>query len=257
MKGDEPVLNDLEDQPRLAGGEVEDEENVQEHGDDDEVDVDDGDEADLRCEPCGEAETNLRFGRPLFMPSAAEIEDHRLTHIPYRSWCKHCVLARALGEKRGTTAGRPHNIPRVGLDYFFITQEGTAYGRKGMIPLGYPSGDDGDAKLDEARRDGQILKCLILRCHESKIVLARMVPQKGIDEEKLVVDLVVEDLKWIGHSRVLLKCDNEPSISALVNAACEALKSEGVVQSASVEHSPTTDSQANGGTEVGVKLVRG
>ena len=35
------------------------------------------------------------------LPSAAEIEDHRICHYPYRNWCRHCVAGRALGERRG------------------------------------------------------------------------------------------------------------------------------------------------------------
>ena len=30
-----------------------------------------------------------------YTPSQREIEEHELTHIPYRSWCAHCVRARA------------------------------------------------------------------------------------------------------------------------------------------------------------------
>eukprot|EP00971_Amphidinium_carterae_P209657 4159003-Amphidinium_carterae.1 len=28
-------------------------------------------------------------------PSKAEVEAHNLTHLPYRSWCPHCVRAKA------------------------------------------------------------------------------------------------------------------------------------------------------------------
>ena len=27
-------------------------------------------------------------------PSRAEVEEHELTHIPYRAWCRHCRAAR-------------------------------------------------------------------------------------------------------------------------------------------------------------------
>ena len=29
------------------------------------------------------------------MPTQAEIDEHNLTHMPYRSWCIHCVRGRA------------------------------------------------------------------------------------------------------------------------------------------------------------------
>ena len=163
MESDEQVLVN-ERVPGVADAESADEEEARSCGEGNEVEVgEEIDEEDFRCQPDGDVETTLRKGRQLFMPTEAEIEDHRLTHIPYRSWCRHCVLGRALGEKRGTTKGRTHGIPRVGLDYFFITTEGTAHGRKSLVPLGYPEGDEGDAKLAEAREAGQILKCLIVR----------------------------------------------------------------------------------------------
>ena len=28
------------------------------------------------------------------LPPRAEVEAHNLTHLPYRSWCKHCVRGR-------------------------------------------------------------------------------------------------------------------------------------------------------------------
>ena len=58
------------------------------------------------------------------MPSAAEVEEHRVTHIPYRSWCRECVMGRGLGEQRGRHHQREHDIAIVGVDYFFITAKG-------------------------------------------------------------------------------------------------------------------------------------
>ncbi len=34
-------------------------------------------------------------------PDASEVEDHRKSHLPYRSWCPWCVMGRGLGEQRG------------------------------------------------------------------------------------------------------------------------------------------------------------
>ena len=56
---------------------------------------------------------------------------------------------------------------------------------------------------------------------------------------------------------MLLKCDNENAIKAVVTDVCELLKKEDGVERVSMEHSPPHDSQGNGGTEIGIKLVRG
>ncbi len=31
-------------------------------------------------------------------PSQAEVEQHELTHLPFRDWCEHCVRGRARDE---------------------------------------------------------------------------------------------------------------------------------------------------------------
>ena len=71
----------------------------------------------------GEAEPLTTAPSPT-MPSAAEVEEHRITHIPYRSWCRECVMGRGLGEKRGRDYQREHKMAIVGVDYFFITDRG-------------------------------------------------------------------------------------------------------------------------------------
>ena len=58
------------------------------------------------------------------LPSPAEVEEHNITHIPYRSWCSHCAKGRGLGEQRGRHAGRCHTVAIVGIDYFYITADG-------------------------------------------------------------------------------------------------------------------------------------
>ena len=32
------------------------------------------------------------------MPTPQEVRDHERTHLPFRSWCKHCVFGRAKNE---------------------------------------------------------------------------------------------------------------------------------------------------------------
>ena len=57
-------------------------------------------------------------------------------------------------------------MPRVGVDYWFITAEGL----KKRSELDYETNPKGEAALLEGRQKGIITKCLILRCHESKCV---------------------------------------------------------------------------------------
>jgi hypothetical protein len=70
-------------------------------------------------------------------PSAADVEEHNITHTPYRSWCDSCVEGRGLGEQRGRHTGRAHEIPRVGIDYWHIIT-GNLKMRKELVDE-YPS----------------------------------------------------------------------------------------------------------------------
>jgi hypothetical protein len=183
-------------------------------------------------------------------PSAADIELHRITHWPYRSWCEECVKGRGLGEQRGTHVGRDHEIPIVGLDYFYMTEKGLEH----RSDLAYAN----DAEVKAARECGDIVLCIVIRCYASKNIFCHEVPCKGDDEDRFVVNLAVEDIGWLGHTRVILKSDQERSLVALVTRALEVLKFKvDKLESISVEHSQKYDSQASGGTEIGVRAVRG
>ena len=100
---------------------------------------------------------------------------------PYRSWCGSCVEGRGLGEQRGRHAGRVHEIPRVGVDYWYITT-GTLKLRKELADV-YPLNEEGNAALQAARSERKVMKCLIARCHESKAVFAHAMLVKCDDEE--------------------------------------------------------------------------
>ncbi len=155
--------------------------------DDDEVNVpqtvpeDDEDEEDIQP-----------IRKPIIpvKPDASAVEDHRKLHLPYRSWCEECVMGRGLGEQRGSHAEGEHRVPRVGIDYWYITSGSLTK----FEELEYGDGDDGKAKLLEDRKKGTAVKCLIVRCHETKNVFAHVIPCKGADEDNYVVDLVTSDV---------------------------------------------------------------
>ena len=146
-------------------------------------------------------------------PSAADVEEHNITHTPYRSWCDSCVGGRGLGEQRGRHTGRAHEIPRVGIDYWYIIT-GNLKMRKELVDE-YPLNDEGDAALQTARSERKVMKCLIARCHESKAVFARAIPVKGDDEEHYVADFIASDVSFMGHIKLIIKTDNGPALRKL------------------------------------------
>ena len=195
----------------------------------------------------------LKTARDPGCPTVREVEEHRSRgHLPYRTWCKWCNLGRGRGFQHRKSPGS--TIPIVGLDYFFITSGGVVK----KDELGMPEGEAGKKALEDARRKGDIVKCIVVRCSSTKVVTAHVVPCKGPDEDGFVVSHVIEDIKWLGHTKVVIKADGEPAIQALVEQVLRAGRVECKdLEQLAKEHPAAYDSQSNGSTEVGIRLVRG
>ena len=211
-----------------------------------------GEGTELNIDGNGEEAEPIKHAADPGAPTAAQVEEHRKTHIPFRSWCKWCVLGRGRGIQHRKAGAS--DIPIIGVDYFFLTKGGVFARRE----LEYAVSDEGEAELEAARARGDVAKYLLVRCFLSKSVFSHLVPQKGLDERNVACDFVLGDLEWLGHTRIILKSDNEPAVQALVNRVIELAKIEckDFVQ-LTKEQSAAYDSQSNGGTEVGVMLVRG
>ena len=229
--------------------------------------VDDGSRAKLLApleDPLAEGEVDINDAEeedaapirhavsPTLPTDAGEVERHRVDHYPFRSWCRFCIEGRGTGTQHRTTASKS-SIPVVGMDYYFVTSEGV----RRRDELKFAADELGDNQLAEARRTGEVIKCIIIRCMMTKNVLTHVVPQKGNDEEQYCANLVVEDLKWLGHTRLILKSDNERSIGALRTRVTRIMKVQEHVVNIQEEAPNTYDSQSNGGVEVGIRLVRG
>ena len=179
-----------------------------------------------------EAEIPRLLPTPI-VPSKSEIDAHRVTHCPYRSWCRHCREGSGLDMPHAACDQEARKIPIVGFDYMFIGKRRVYRRGENFV--------DGD-------KPENVLKVLIVRCHKSKALFAHAVPQKGIDEKHYVVDCLTQDILWLGYPRVLLKCDTEKSIMAVLRESLKSLKVEGM--EASSELPAPYDPQSNGGTEV-------
>ena len=82
-----------------------------------------------------------------------------------------------------------------------------------------------DEQVDAARQRGELAKCLVARCCVSKTVFGHVIPRKGLDENGIFVDKILQDLGWLGHTRIIVKADNEPSIQALARRSIALAKS--------------------------------
>ena len=180
-----------------------------------------------------------------YMPTQSERDDHEVSHAPYRSWCEHCVFGR--GVEMAHRSGDDHSergVALIGFDYMFLTS-GDLYTRHEW--------NESEEKVVDPKL---VLKVLVVRDMKSKSVFAHAVRCKGSDEDGYAVQCLVDDIKWLGYSRVILKSDNEPAILKSLTDALKSLRVEGLDQAAE-EHPPPYDPQSNGGIEVGVQLVKG
>ena len=137
-------------------------------------------------------------------PTQRERAEHEATHIPYRDWRRHCV--------RGRANNRPHRnklveeedtqrrkVPRISMDYFFMSQEGGKAAEYPMLVM-----------IDEST-DNRYM---------------RAAGRKGLGEgssmERLIADMS-EELKSWGHiggpnEELIFKSDGEPSARAVRGA---------------------------------------
>ena len=107
------------------------------------------------------------------LPSEKEIEEHNITHWPFRNWCKWCVLSRALGEQRGRARQGEveHTVPIIGMDYFLLTSEGI-HGRDEMMKVLDVKDDEAIDRLIEEKK---VVKCMIVCDYSSKAVFATVI----------------------------------------------------------------------------------
>jgi len=100
---------------------IEDDESEKESkGKSDEIDREsDNEDDDIKAEEEGVKHKEVR---PPGEPSKSEVEHHEMTHIPYRSWCAHCVRGRgksAHHPSKTKDEDKANRIPMIEIDYCF------------------------------------------------------------------------------------------------------------------------------------------
>ena len=158
------------------------------------------------------------------MPTAAELEEHNLTHCPSRTWCPHCMRGRGVSRAhRKLMAASERRVPQVVIDYAFMGQEG----------------------------DESTMPILVVKDCRTRRIFCHSVPCKGIAHEYPVRQLV-NDLYLLGYKRLILKSDGEPAILALKAEVKEKIKIDVLCEEPSVG-----ESQSNGEIENANRLMQG
>ena len=88
-----------------------------------------------------------------------------------------------------TTTGSESLVPVVGMDYYFVTNEGI----KRRDELAAELGNDSEESVAQARASGQLVKCLAVRCFRTKNVFTHVLLQKGENEDHYSAKLVAAD----------------------------------------------------------------
>ena len=159
-----------------------------------------------------------------YTPTKAEIETHEVTHLPYRSWCAHCVAGKGVSSPHKYTGDEDKVGITISLDYCFVGDETSE-----VIPPMLVVWDDG---------------------HRALWVLPVRGHTKGKGPVEYVVNWILKKLEEAGYSgvKLTLKSDQENSIVALKRAV--AVRRQ--VVTALIE-SPVRESQSNGTIERAIR----
>ena len=123
------------------------------------------------------------------LPSQREIEEHNLTRLPYRNWCKHCVFGKGRHAPHFKRAEREDSLAEVHFDYCFMST-----------------------------KEQPLATILVAKERESKMSMATMVPMKGGSIE-FPARRALAFLTEIGleSADVVFKSDQENAIGDLLN----------------------------------------
>ena len=145
---------------------------------------------EVQCEPCDEEFGQRRFKRMQGpkLPTPEGITDHDLSHLPYRSWCRHCVKGRCKENphetnKELTTMNEAH------FDFAFLGKEG---------------------------EPGKLLPMLVVKERITGMTMASGVPSKSTGA--FITKRGAAYFKQIGCELgdLTVKSDQEPTVIALL-----------------------------------------
>jgi hypothetical protein len=208
------------------------------------LDENDSRECDVagQLKPLEEGEELLQEGKPIKIlrgpvkPTKLEIEEHEHSHIPFRSWCPHCMRGKSKASGHRSSAQiRDKTI--VSLDYAFL---GIAKGTSREERL----------KLEAEAAAAGHTPSLVMFDSESRGIYAYAADSKGYNER--LCRQVVNDLDNLGYKDIVLKSDQEPAMMSFVEIVKANWNGNAVL-----ENSPVRESEANGAVERAIQTWEG
>ena len=165
------------------------------------------------------------------IPSAAQVAAHKLTHLPYRSWCEHCGRARRQNTPhRQRLPSSQRTTPLLAADYCFIRDS----------------------------QDKDLCTVLVGRLYPAKALFAVVCDQKGADD--YVITRLAQFIRNSGYSHIVYKSDQEPSIRTMFEEAFRRSHRQGSCYNPKLrqfvpESSAVGESQSNGKAENSVQRL--
>jgi hypothetical protein len=162
------------------------------------------------------------------MPKQEEIEEHEKTHLPYRSWCRHCVRGRGKEALHKKMKEKP-DINEVHFDFFFMGKEG---------------------------EPGRTIPIAAVKERITGMMMAAVVPRKsgGVYIAKRVMAFLQEVGCEFGD--VTVKSDQEEAIKSVVKDVGRLRAAAGGGRFVE-EMSPVGASASNGVIERGIQSIEG
>ena len=159
------------------------------------------------------------------MPSKLEKEEHEKTHLPYRSWCRHCVRGRGKELPHKKTHSESSGV-EMSFDFFFL-------------------GDEDGAKP---------MTTLMAIERTTKMKMATPVPSKSTGE--FISRRILAFMKEVGckFGDMIVKSDQEPAILAILEHVARLRAAEGGGKTVP-ESSPVGDSRGNGLVERAIQSL--
>ena len=84
--------------------------------------ISDDEDEKIDHEDFEEKPQRIKVQRTPKQPSTREREEHEVTHMPYRTWCKFCVSGRGIASHhhvKRAEEGEEGKLPTIGMDYLY------------------------------------------------------------------------------------------------------------------------------------------
>ena len=167
-----------------------------------------------------EAEREVRGQKIPSVPTQAEIDNHNLTHEPFKEWCEVCTMYRSRQDKHVASSHEHAGHSVLSFDFGFCSR--------------MPGDDDK-------------LTCLVLKDRDTQLVHAIPTPQKGGKSLQYLVTEFVRFIMHTQHKELSLRSDLEPTNLAILDAVRKTCRGLGIV----IHHEPVPvgSHESNGAVE--------